>query len=162
VFTYKGLTWLRAEEADAGDDSFSIDLERVPKTPKKKASKQVALIPWERVQDFREGEQRGRKDVETKFVRTKNDPRNVRDIKAFRWNVYIEYKRYRFAKTPCPLGYYVATIGIEFAPACHSLVMPSESETVSSRWQCQYGPIDRSNAVRRVSVDMVPPPKKYN
>jgi hypothetical protein len=56
VFTYKDLTWLRAEEADAGDDCFSIDLERIPKTPKKKASKQVALIPWERVQDFREGE----------------------------------------------------------------------------------------------------------
>jgi hypothetical protein len=122
VFTYKDLTWLRAEEADAGDDCFSIDLERIPKTPKMKASKQVALIPWERVQDFREGEQRGRKDVETKFVRTKNDPRNVRDIKAFRWNVYIEYERYCFTETLCLLVYYANTVGIEFGRACHSLV----------------------------------------
>jgi hypothetical protein len=45
VFTYKDLTWLRAEEADAGDDCFSINLERIPETPEKKASKQVALIP---------------------------------------------------------------------------------------------------------------------
>jgi hypothetical protein len=35
-------------------------------------------------------------------------------------------------------------------------------ETIPSRWQCQYGPTDRSNAVRRVSADMVPLPKKYN
>jgi hypothetical protein len=35
-------------------------------------------------------------------------------------------------------------------------------ETIPSRWQCQYGPTDRSNAVHRVSADMVPLPKKYN
>ena len=95
MITYKDLTWLRAEEADAEADTISIDLEKLPETPKKKkAVKQVALIPWDRVPDFRDGEQRGRKDVETKFVRTKSDPRNVGQIKSFRWNVYIEYERY--------------------------------------------------------------------
>ena len=54
----------------------------------------MALIPWDRVADFRDGEQRGKKDVETKFVRTKSDPWNVGQIKSYRWNVYIEYERY--------------------------------------------------------------------
>jgi hypothetical protein len=60
--------------------------------------------------------------VETKFVRTKNDPRNVGDIKAFRWNVYIEYERYSFTETLCPLVYYADTVGIEFGRACYLLV----------------------------------------
>jgi hypothetical protein len=101
MFTYKDLTWLRAEDADVDQDTISIDLEKVPKTPKRKAMKQVALIPWDRVADFRNSEQKGRKDVETKFVRTKSDPRNVSQIKAYRWNVYIEYERYEFPKTLC-------------------------------------------------------------
>jgi hypothetical protein len=37
--------------------------------------------------------------VETKFVRTKSDPRNVGQIKAYHWNVYIEYERYEFPET---------------------------------------------------------------
>jgi hypothetical protein len=84
MITYKDLTWLRAEEADADTDTVSISLEKVPETPKKKAIKQVALIPWDRVADFQDGEQRGKKDVETKFVRTKSDPRNVGQIKSYR------------------------------------------------------------------------------
>jgi hypothetical protein len=74
MITYKDLTWLRAEEADADTDTVSISLEKVPETPKKKAIKQ----------DFQDGEQRGKKDVETKFVRTKSDPRNVGQIKSYR------------------------------------------------------------------------------
>ena len=59
MITYKDLTWLRAEEADAKTDIVSIDLEKVPETPKKKkAIKQVAFIPWDRVVDFQDGEQR--------------------------------------------------------------------------------------------------------
>jgi hypothetical protein len=99
MITYKDLTWLRAEEADAEDDTVSINLEKVLETPKKKAIKQVALVPWDKVVDFQDGEQRGRKDVETKFVRTKSDPQNVGQIKSYRWNVYIEYERYVFPET---------------------------------------------------------------
>jgi hypothetical protein len=65
----------------------------------------VALIPWDRVADFREGEQRGRKDVETKFVRTKSDPRNEGEIKAYRWNVRIEYERYRTPRSSDELAF---------------------------------------------------------
>ena len=77
MFTYKDLTWLWTEDADVDQDTISIDLEKVPETPKKKAMKQVVLIPWNRVADFRDNEQKGRKDVETKFVRTNSDPCNV-------------------------------------------------------------------------------------
>jgi hypothetical protein len=101
MFTYKDLMWLRAEDADVDQDTISIDLEKVPETPKRKAMKQVALIPWVKVADFRDSEQKGRKDVEMKFVRTKSDPRNVGQIKAYRWNVYIEYEWYEFLETLC-------------------------------------------------------------
>ena len=84
MFTYKDLIWLQAEDADVDQDTISINLEKVPETPKKKAMNQVALILWDRVDDFRDDEQKGRKDVETKFVRTKSDPRNVGQIKAYR------------------------------------------------------------------------------
>jgi hypothetical protein len=99
MFTYKDLTWLRAEDANVDQDTISIDLEKVPETSKRKAMKQVVLIPWDRVADFRDGEQKSRKDVETKFVRTKSDSYNVGQIKAYRWNVYIEYERYEFPET---------------------------------------------------------------
>ena len=39
MFTYKDLTWLQAEDADVDQDTISIDLEKVPETPKKKAMK---------------------------------------------------------------------------------------------------------------------------
>ena len=36
MIMYKDLTWLREEEADAEADTVSINLEKLPETPKKK------------------------------------------------------------------------------------------------------------------------------
>jgi hypothetical protein len=44
MFKYQDLTWLRTEDVDVDQDTISIDLEKVPETPKKKAMKQVAFI----------------------------------------------------------------------------------------------------------------------
>jgi hypothetical protein len=118
MFTYKDLTWLRVEETDAKDDTVSIDLEKVPETPKKKAIKQVALILWDKVPDFQDGEQRGKKDMETKFVRTKSNPRNMGQIKSYRWNVYIEYEWYVFPKTVYKVVFFCTSCFGWSVPSC--------------------------------------------
>ena len=56
----------------------------------RKQTKLIAFIPWDRVMDFVNGEQSGRKDVETTFVRDKFDPTNVSDKTHYRWNCPIE------------------------------------------------------------------------
>jgi hypothetical protein len=59
-------------------------LKRVLETLKKKALKQVEFILWDRVANFQEVEQRGRKYVEIKLIRTNNNLCNVGKLETYR------------------------------------------------------------------------------
>jgi hypothetical protein len=86
ILTWKDLRWnIEAEK--------ETRLEEDPQSHKRKQSKLIAYIPWDRVGDFVHGEQSGRKDVETSFVRDKNDPTNVGEKTRYRWNCHIDYQR---------------------------------------------------------------------
>lgn len=89
-FTWKDIHWnLEVDKEvqcndDGDDDNGALS---------KKESKLVAYIPWDRVEDFVKGEESGRKDVETTFVRDKRDPTNVGEKTHFRWNRLIDLQR---------------------------------------------------------------------
>ena len=86
ILTWKDIRWnIEAEK--------ETRLEEDPQSLKRKQSKLIAYIPWDRIGDFVHGEQSGRKDVETSFVCDKNDPTNIGDKTHYRWNCHIEYQR---------------------------------------------------------------------
>ena len=93
LLTWKDLRW--NIEADRATKSVVDDLHGLPHHDRGegKQSKLIAYIPWDRVMDFVNGEQSGRKDVETTFVRDKFDPTNVGDKTHYRWNCHIELQR---------------------------------------------------------------------
>ena len=93
LLTWKDLRW--NIEAERETKSAVDDLHGLPDhgPGEGKQSKLIAYIPWDRVMDFVNGEQSGRKDVETTFVRDKFDPTNVGDKTHYRWNCHIELQR---------------------------------------------------------------------
>lgn len=86
ILTWKDLRWNIEVEKES---RLVEDLQSL----KSKQTKLIAYIPWDRVLDFVHGEQSGRKDVETTFIRDKNDPTNVGEKRQYRWNRHIEYQR---------------------------------------------------------------------
>lgn len=92
-FTHRDLRWCRVAAGDKASRTTHPVGESRPANEADERVKYVAYIAWTRVMDFKEGEERGRKDIETVFRRTKKETRNRGDIKKVRWNVLIDYWR---------------------------------------------------------------------
>jgi len=88
--TWKDLRWDVAVEKGIKSEGDDYDVNGYLK---KKDSKLITYIPWDRVEDFVRGEESARKDVETTFVRDKYDPTNVGEKTQFRWNRLLELQR---------------------------------------------------------------------
>ncbi len=144
---------LRWENVDPG---YVVTPDPGLKVEDSSSAKRVAYVPWLRVPDFISGEERKRHDVETLFRRTKRDCRNVGDTKDIvRWNSILESARY----TPS------RSISFVLCSLCTHELPPRSlytSLSCSYRYECQYGPEDRSHEVLTVTERVVPKKRKYN
>lgn len=89
-FTHRDLRWCKVAAdkivatARPSDREPTLDSEEPAKV------KHIAYIPWKIVMNFKDGKERGKKDVETVLRHTKKNTKNKDDMKKVKWNVLID------------------------------------------------------------------------